>query len=95
MNKLEIKGNVGTSQYGIIVTKNSKIFFQTITNYVVKSNNKNLNVEQIYIDIERIWQLFKREIYSDIENAGEDLDDLLCFNGEIIIDGEHNYFEFY
>ena len=95
MKKLEIKGNVGTAQYGIIVTKNSKLFFQTMANYIVESNNKNQNVEQIYNDIELIWQLFRRKIYSDIEEAEEDLDDFLCFNGEIIIDGEHNYFEFY
>ena len=96
MKKLQIKFNVGSDQYGIILTDNSKLFSQLIAQYVGEFNRKNQSVNSIYSHIEQAWQLFRGKIYLDIENAGENINEiLLCFNGEVIIDGERTYFEYF
>ena len=93
---VEIRCNVGSDQYGRIITENSILFSEEILKYIEGIQADNKGFLEVKNEMGAIWLQFRDKIYLDIVKEDEDLTEVvLCFNGEIIIDGKNNYFEFY
>ena len=93
---VELKCNVGSDQYGLIMTENSILFSEEILKYIEGIQADNKEFEEVENELGAIWFQFREKIYSDLGNEDENLHAVvLCFNGEITIDGKNNYFEFH
>lgn len=89
--------NVCTSSYGYIETPSVNKMKEKLSKLKFSFNPENTSVDWAYYDTKRqlskVWKLYRWRIYKELEKLEID-DAILCFQGDIIINGEKEYFEF-
>jgi hypothetical protein len=93
--KLELKCDVSSGEYGFILSENVELLMSLLQKYVDFLNAIDVDVldySEILNAISVIWFTLRNAIYKDCKKADEG-DIILCLNGNIIIDGESEYFE--
>ena len=89
--------NVSTSSYGFVDTPTLNKMKEKINKLFLSYNPDDNSVDWAYNDTRRIlykvWRLYRWRIYNELKKS-EIHDEILCFNGDILINGEKEYFEF-
>ena len=89
--------NVSTSSYGFVDTPMVNEMKEKISKLIFSFNPEDTSIDRAYNDTTRIlykvWRLYRWRIYNELKN-NEIYDEILCFQGDILINGEKEYFEF-
>ena len=70
---------------------------EKISKLIFSFNPDDTSVDWAYYDTKRVlykvWRLYRWRIYNELKKL-EINDEILCFQGDVVIHGEKEYFEF-